>query len=113
MTQHTKVAGTADGPGLETSHPKFFGLMLGCIGVVYGDIGTSPLYALRELVLAAVGPTAQAGEEVILGILSLIIWALILIVTVKYVMISAPRRQQWRGWNARADGARPSRDRGQ
>jgi len=87
MTQHTKVAGTADGPGLETSHPKFFGLMLGCIGVVYGDIGTSPLYALRESVLAAVGPTAQAGEEVILGILSLIIWALILIVTVKYVTI--------------------------
>ena len=87
MTHHTKVAGTADGPGLETSHPKFFGLMLGCIGVVYGDIGTSPLYALRESVLAAVGPTAQAGEEVILGILSLIIWALILIVTVKYVMI--------------------------
>jgi KUP system potassium uptake protein len=87
MTHHTKIAGTADGPGLETPHPKFFGLMLGCIGVVYGDIGTSPLYALRESVLAAVGPTAQAGEEVILGILSLIIWALILIVTVKYVMI--------------------------
>ena len=87
MTPHTKVAGTANGPGLETSHAKFFGLMLGCIGVVYGDIGTSPLYALRESVLAAVGPTAPAGEEVILGILSLIIWALILIVTVKYVMI--------------------------
>jgi KUP system potassium uptake protein len=87
MTPHTKVAGTANGRGLETSHPKFFGLMLGCIGVVYGDIGTSPLYALRESVLAAVGPTAPAGEEVILGILSLIIWALILIVTVKYVMI--------------------------
>jgi KUP system potassium uptake protein len=87
MTPHTKVAGTANGPGLEISHPKFFGLMLGCIGVVYGDIGTSPLYALRESVLAAVGPTAPAGEEVILGILSLIIWALILIVTVKYVMI--------------------------
>src|SRR5690242_6277819 len=87
MTHHTKIAGTADGPGLETPHPKFFGLMLGCIGVVYGDIGTSPLYALRESVLAAVGPTAQAGEEVILGILSLIIWALILVVTVKYVLL--------------------------
>jgi KUP system potassium uptake protein len=61
--------------------------MLGSIGVVYGDIGTSPLYAVRESVLAAVGPTAAAGEEVILGILSLIIWALILIVTVKYVII--------------------------
>ena len=87
MTHHTKVAGTAEGPGLEDLAPEIFGLMLGCIGVVYGDIGTSPLYALRESVLAAVGPTAQAGEEVILGILSLIIWALILIVTVKYVMI--------------------------
>src|SRR5512136_2886793 len=65
----------------------FWALTLGSIGVVYGDIGTSPLYALRESVLAAVGPTAPAGEEVILGILSLIIWALILIVTVKYVTI--------------------------
>jgi KUP system potassium uptake protein len=61
--------------------------MLGSVGVVYGDIGTSPLYAVRESVLAAVGPTAAPGEEVILGILSLIIWALILIVTVKYVII--------------------------
>ncbi len=88
MTSNTKVAVAADGPGLGTSHhPKFFGLMLGSIGVVYGDIGTSPLYAVRESVLAAVGPTAAAGEEVIFGILSLIIWALILIVTVKYVII--------------------------
>jgi KUP system potassium uptake protein len=70
-------------------HPRagFWGLTLGAIGVVYGDIGTSPLYALRESVLAAVGPNAAAGEMVVLGILSLIIWALILVVTVKYVMI--------------------------
>jgi KUP system potassium uptake protein len=61
--------------------------MLGCIGVVYGDIGTSPLYALRESVLAAVGPNAPASETIVLGILSLIIWALILVVTVKYVVI--------------------------
>jgi KUP system potassium uptake protein len=61
--------------------------MLGCIGVVYGDIGTSPLYALRESVLAAVGPNVPASETVVLGILSLIIWALILVVTVKYVVI--------------------------
>jgi len=61
--------------------------MLGSIGVVYGDIGTSPLYAFRESVLAATGHNAAAREEAILGILSLIIWALLLIVTVKYVVI--------------------------
>ncbi|WOH69857.1 potassium transporter Kup [Bradyrhizobium sp. BWA-3-5] len=70
-------------------HPRagFWGLTLGAIGVVYGDIGTSPLYALRESVLAAVGPNAPASETVVLGILSLIIWALLLVVTVKYVVI--------------------------
>ncbi len=67
--------------------PGFLGLTIGSIGVVYGDIGTSPLYAFRESVLAAVGPNAPATEPVVLGILSLIIWALLLIVTVKYVLI--------------------------
>ena len=90
MMQDTKVSGAADGSGSEVSPrpTSFWALTLGSIGVVYGDIGTSPLYALRESVLAATtGSTAPAGEEVILGILSLIIWALILIVTVKYVLI--------------------------
>jgi KUP system potassium uptake protein len=68
-------------------HAGFWGLTLGAIGVVYGDIGTSPLYALRESVLAAVGPGAPASETVVLGILSLIIWALFLVVTVKYVLV--------------------------
>jgi len=68
------------------SRRNFWGLTLGCIGVVYGDIGTSPLYALRESVLAA-GGSQTASEAVILGILSLIVWALILVVTVKYVLI--------------------------
>ena len=58
-------------------------LTLGAIGVVYGDIGTSPIYAFREA-LRATGATAPAAAEV-LGILSLLIWTLILIVTVKYV----------------------------
>jgi KUP system potassium uptake protein len=65
----------------------FWALTLGSIGVVYGDIGTSPLYALRESVLAAVGPGNPASEPVVFGILSLIVWSLILIVTVKYVLI--------------------------
>ncbi|HZL60799.1 MAG TPA: KUP/HAK/KT family potassium transporter, partial [Pseudolabrys sp.] len=65
----------------------FWALTLGCIGVVYGDIGTSPLYAMRESVLAAVGPGHAVSEPVVLGILSLIIWALLLVVTAKYVLI--------------------------
>ena len=59
-------------------------LMLGALGVVYGDIGTSPIYALREaLVVASGGETAS--REDILGVLSLIVWALTIIVTVKYI----------------------------
>jgi KUP system potassium uptake protein len=77
---------SADGAAV---HPKsgFLALTLGSIGVVYGDIGTSPLYAFRESVLAAVGPGNPASEPVVLGILSLIVWSLVLIVTVKYVTI--------------------------
>ncbi len=66
---------------------SYWGLTVGSIGVVYGDIGTSPLYALREAVLAAVGGDKPVTEPVVLGILSLIIWALLLVVTVKYVLI--------------------------
>ncbi|HME29354.1 MAG TPA: potassium transporter Kup [Pseudolabrys sp.] len=65
----------------------FWSLALGSIGVVYGDIGTSPLYALRQAVLAATSPGNQVSELVVLGILSLIVWALLLIVTAKYVLI--------------------------
>ena len=79
---------TANGSTSEISRrDNFWGLTLGCVGVVYGDIGTSPLYAMRESVLAATGGGQTASEAVILGILSLIVWALILIVTVKYVLI--------------------------
>src|SRR5262245_24962495 len=63
------------------------GLTIGAIGVVYGAIGTSPLYALREAVNAAVGQGHPANEIVVLGILSLIIWSLVLVVTIKYVVI--------------------------
>lgn len=58
-------------------------LVLGALGVVFGDIGTSPLYTLRQC-FAAVGST---GEYVTLGILSLITWSLVMIVTVKYVLV--------------------------
>ncbi|CAA9348181.1 MAG: Kup system potassium uptake protein, partial [uncultured Microvirga sp.] len=63
-------------------------LALGAVGVVYGDIGTSPLYAMRETVAAASGGHgAPVSREAIIGILSLLLWALVLTVTVKYVFI--------------------------
>jgi KUP system potassium uptake protein len=62
-------------------------LTIGSIGVVYGDIGTSPLYALRESVLAASGGGGTASETAILGILSLILWALLVVVTAKYIVV--------------------------
>ncbi|HTT47963.1 MAG TPA: potassium transporter Kup [Pseudolabrys sp.] len=78
----------ANGDGDHSStNPGFWAITLGCIGVVYGDIGTSPLYALRESVLAASGSGHVVDEPVVLGILSLIIWALLLVVTAKYVLI--------------------------
>ena len=66
---------------------SFWSLALGSIGVVYGDIGTSPLYALREAVLAATPTGIAPNDAAVLGILSLIIWALLLVVTAKYVLI--------------------------
>jgi KUP system potassium uptake protein len=75
------------GNGETRAKTTFWALMLGSIGVVYGDIGTSPLYALREAVHAAVGANNPATEPAVFGILSLIIWALIVIVTIKYVAI--------------------------
>lgn len=59
-------------------------LTIGAIGVVYGDIGTSPLYALRE----ALRPVAHDGlaRSEVLGVISLLIWTILLIVTVKYVL---------------------------
>src|ERR1700731_3040655 len=65
----------------------FKALMIGSIGVVYGDIGTSPLYALREAVVAASGPSGVVDPAAVLGVVSLILWALVIVVTMKYVVI--------------------------
>ena len=73
----------ADAP----SGASFWALTLGSVGVVYGDIGTSPLYAVRESVMAAVGPGGRITTDVVFGILSLIFWALIVVVTLKYILI--------------------------
>src|SRR3546814_18797984 len=66
--------------------------MLGAVGVVFGDIGTSPLYALKE---SFIGPHPLAVDRLhIFGVLSLIFWSLMLIVTDKYVLVAmrAPNR---------------------
>jgi len=66
------------------NHGSLAALTLGAIGVVYGDIGTSPLYAFRE----ALNQTAQNGIDrgEILGVLAMALWALIVVVTLKYVV---------------------------
>src|ERR1700710_1059718 len=64
----------------------FWGLTLGSIGVVFGDIGTSPLYAFREDVAGAA--QGEPDTRVIgLGVFSLILWALFIVVTAKYVLL--------------------------
>lgn len=60
-------------------------LVLGALGVVYGDIGTSPIYAFREALHAAASDGILARSD-ILGVVSLIFWALTLVVTIKYVL---------------------------
>ena len=76
-------------PIAATSHapnPLPLATTLGALGVVYGDIGTSPLYALKEAARAA----AHGGDltnDAILGVVSLILWALVLIISVKYALL--------------------------
>src|SRR3989442_11786191 len=64
----------------------FLALTLGSIGVVFGDIGTSPLYAFREAVTHAANG-APVSRTIVLGVLSLILWALFIVVTAKYVLL--------------------------
>ncbi len=91
LESHNNAQGAGHGAGHGDGHGGGHGsrrnpwvLALGAIGVVYGDIGTSPLYALRE----ALRPAARDGLDriEIIGVVSLIIWSLTLVVTVKYVL---------------------------
>ena len=80
---HTEASKLA-APGQTHSNVGLSALTIGAIGVVFGDIGTSPLYAFRE----ALGQAATDGLEYseIIGVMSLMLWALIIIVTLKYVV---------------------------
>src|SRR5258708_23421651 len=81
--------GHGPGPTLtldKTPHGRYLAMLsAGALGVVYGDIGTSPLYALHETFSGASGipPT----PENVLGVLSLVFWSLILVVTIKYHIV--------------------------
>ena len=74
------AAASGDSNGLPTA------ATIGALGVVYGDIGTSPLYALKEAAKAATHGGALTHDAV-LGVVSLILWALILIISVKYALL--------------------------
>ena len=69
----------------QTTHPGLATLTLAAIGVVYGDIGTSPLYTIKEVFLPATGVALTAANLV--GAVSAIFWALMLVVTLKYVLL--------------------------
>jgi KUP system potassium uptake protein len=72
-------------PAVPLQNPgRMAALTLGALGVVFGDIGTSPLYALRETLIATGGQVP--GQMAIMGALSLIFWSLVIVVTVKYVI---------------------------
>ncbi len=81
MTSQASVSSQA--PGDAPADPTRRALVVGALGVVYGDIGTSPIYMLRECLKAAGGGT---DAETVLGLLSLVFWALMIVVTIKYVL---------------------------
>jgi KUP system potassium uptake protein len=83
---HSPAAAHSAENGQPGDQRHVWALALGSIGVVFGDIGTSPLYAMREAVSVALKDGATTPEAV-LGILSLIVWTMLLIVTLKYVII--------------------------
>jgi KUP system potassium uptake protein len=78
-------ANSSHGSGSRYSAGRLGALVVGATGVVYGDIGTSPLYALRESIAHV--PAGTSSEAAVLGIVSLLTWALLLTVTVKYVIL--------------------------
>lgn len=81
----------------ENSHAKTSaaGLLVAAVGVVYGDIGTSPLYTLKEVFAGHYG--VQANHDGVLGILSLIFWSLIWVVSIKYVLFILRANNQGEG----------------
>ncbi len=93
----TSPSAPAGGNNNAAHHAKgsFLGLAVGSVGVVYGDIGTSPLYAVRESLHHAASDGISRGE--VIGVISLMLWALILVVTLKYVLLIMSADNQGEG----------------
>ena len=88
-TEKTLATATVSTPAIAEVHPAGAALLLGALGVVFGDIGTSPIYAFRETLRAA-GVNAEAvatPASTAFGALSLIVWAVTLVVALKYVVL--------------------------
>jgi len=83
MNSNAAQVDVATGTGTEHAVPGPRSLILGALGVVYGDIGTSPLYTLRECFTQNGG--FPLDPQSVLGVLSLVFWALFIVVTIKYV----------------------------
>jgi len=82
MAQTTSNNFVAESGG-RTAFRSRYGLMIGALGVVYGDIGTSPLYTVRQ----CFDDVGEVRAESVLGVLSLVAWALFIVVTLKYVIV--------------------------
>ena len=87
MAQIYAPASPSTDSGAAQGHGRLGAMMVGCIGVVYGDIGTSPLYAIKQAATAVQADGNGGGAAGIIGMLSMIFWCLVLIVTIKYVFI--------------------------
>ena len=86
MSDTASAPAAPSGDGAHHPPATPIALAIGSVGVVYGDIGTSPLYAFREALSAAVGH-GPVTTFAVLGVLSMIVWALIITVTIKYVLV--------------------------
>ncbi|MEQ1707410.1 MAG: potassium transporter Kup [Terricaulis sp.] len=83
---HPDKSTTANGAASGVRHGGFWALVIGSIGVVYGDIGTSPLYAFKESIAHVMQGGGALEPHEVFGVVSLIFWALMIVVTLKYVI---------------------------
>jgi KUP system potassium uptake protein len=79
------TTGTSDGDAIGARQTSA-AASLACMGIVFGDIGTSPLYAFREAAKAA-SPAGAVEPDAVLGIVSLIFWSLIVVISIKYAIL--------------------------
>jgi KUP system potassium uptake protein len=88
MSEASSTGGAAPTAGSNATGKRFWALALGSIGVVFGDIGTSPLYAFKESIhhINTEGDGVLLRDDV-LGVISLMLWSLIIVVTMKYVLV--------------------------